>query len=305
MNQSNWSRRTFLQRTVAGTGGLALAGFGLGSLSGCSRVGEGNTLADAQDSGTIKIGIAGEKPYGYTEGGKVTGQAPEVARAVFKNLGIDKIEAEEVSFSTLINGLNNETFDVVAAGMFITPERCEQAIFSEPDYCMTTAFLVRVGSPAEGIKNFKDVAANPDIKLATLGEGAVEYGYARANGVPAKQITGIGEQADAYEQLLAGRVHAVALTRLSLQTQLDDNPSDKLRITEGFFPIVDGEEQAGCGGYAFRSGDTELRDAFNEELKKLQDSGRVWELLEPFGFLKEEVDRAQDHKTEELCQASK
>lgn len=302
MKQPSWSRRDFLQRTLVGAGGVALAGVGAGVLGGCSRVGGGGTLQDAKDSGTISIGVANEKPYAYLVNGEPTGEAPELARVIFENMGIDKMEAEAVTFDALVNSLKNETFDVIAAGMFVTPERCQEVIFSEPDYCMQTAMLILKGSPAEGAASFEDVAKNPDIKLATMGTGVVEYQWALDAGIPKNQITGAyAELQDAVKALSDGRVDALALTRVTLATELESNPNPKLELSEPFFPVVDGEEVAGCGAFAFRKGDEDLRDAFNEELKKLQEADEVYPIVKEFGWNKEEVTLAAEHKTSELC----
>lgn len=304
MTRQVLSRRVFLNRTLAGFGGVAALGVGAGSLVSCTRTGAGDTLQRAQEEGVIKVGIANEKPFGYKEGDKVTGQAPELARAIFKRLGIDTMQAETVTFDALPDSLNNETFDVIAAGMFITPERCDAVIFSNPDYCMQTALLILKGSPAEGAASFEDVAANPDIKLGTMGTGVVEYGWALESGVPEEQITpGFDDQATAVRALANGQIHALALTRLSLQTQLESDPNPNLELSEPFFPVIDGEEQAGCGGFGFRKSDTALRDAFNAELEKMQESGEVYEIVKPFGILKEEVDAAAEKTASSLCNA--
>ena len=39
--------------------------------------------------GKVKLGVANEKPYGYkTSDGNVTGVAPEITKAVFKEMGV-------------------------------------------------------------------------------------------------------------------------------------------------------------------------------------------------------------------------
>lgn len=215
MGTNNWSRRTFIKRASHCLGGVALAGLGAGGISSCTELGLGRTLERARQEGTIKVGVAGERPYGFTDRGRVTGQAPELARVIFGNLGIPEIDAKEVSFSSLIPSLRTELFDVIAAGMAILPERCGEILFSDPDYCAQTAFLIRKGSPAEGITTFGDIADDPDIKLGTLGKGAVEYGVAIDSGVQDGQITAIAEQADAFGSLEDGRIDAFALTRAS------------------------------------------------------------------------------------------
>jgi polar amino acid transport system substrate-binding protein len=80
------------------------------------------------------------------------------------------------------------------------------------------------------------------------------------------------------------------------------NPSGRtagVEATTPFTPVVDGEEQIGAGGFAFRPTETRLRDAFNAELHELKDSGELLELVSPFGFTAEDM---TDLTAEELCQ---
>ncbi|HSJ28435.1 MAG TPA: transporter substrate-binding domain-containing protein, partial [Acidimicrobiia bacterium] len=114
-------------------------------------------LSQLRNAGTVRIGIANEVPYGYEdEDGNPTGEAPEVAKAVLANLGIENVEAVVVDFGTLIPGLQAGQFDMIAAGMFITPERAQQIIFSDPDYCVSNAFAVAEGNPL-GISDFQSI----------------------------------------------------------------------------------------------------------------------------------------------------
>lgn len=111
-------------------------------------------LEQAQAEGII-LGIADERPYGYQdpETGEPTGQAPTVAKEVLSRMGIDVVEGAVVDFGALINGLNADRFDMISAGMFITEQRASQALFTDPDYCGTTAFAVPEGNP-KGITDF-------------------------------------------------------------------------------------------------------------------------------------------------------
>jgi len=63
--------------------------------------------------------------------------------------------------------------------------------------------------------------------------------------------------------------------------------------------VIDGESVRGYGAAAFRTGDQELLDAYNNELVKLKESGEVLNIIKPFGFT--ETDLPGDTTTEELC----
>lgn len=252
-------------------------------------------LGELQDSGTVRVGIANEVPYGYEDDdGNVTGEAPEVAKAVLANLGITNVEAVVVEFGTLIPGLQAGQFDMIAAGMFITPERSEQIIFSDPDYCVSNAFAVADGNPL-GISDFQSII-DSGATLAVLS-GAVDEGYAEDSGVPDDQIERFSDVNAQYDALAAGRVDAVSGTSLTVNTQADAR--DGIEATEGFFPVIDGVEQVGCGGFGFL--DQGFRDAFNAELKKLQADGTVEEIVTSFGFAAADVEKAAALTAEELA----
>lgn len=297
MTTSAWTRRDFLRRTAT-AGGVAVGG---GLLFGaCSRVEENaDTLASAREAGTIRVGIAGEVPYGFTSEGRVTGQAPEVARVVFRGMGINEIEAQQVDFDGLIPGLNARQFDVVSAGMFITSERCQQAAFSIPDYLAPTAFLVPTGNPQQ-VTRFEDIIEK-QLGVAVLS-GAVEGGYAEDSGVPANMIQTLGDQVGLLQAVLNGRVYAAALTNISLNRLVEDNPDAQVEVTEGFNPVINGAEVISAGGFVFRNGDNNLRMAFNEELRRIQQSGAWLDAAGPFGFTEENLP-PQDLTTDQLCQA--
>src|SRR5690625_4054211 len=90
-------------------------------------------LAELKESGTVVVGFANEKPYAYEENGELKGAAVDIAKAVFKELGVDEVDPHLAEFGDLIAGLDAGRFDVVTAGMAITPDRCENVIFGEPE----------------------------------------------------------------------------------------------------------------------------------------------------------------------------
>lgn len=265
--------------------------------SAAEASGGGGTLEEVQDSGSITIGFANEVPYGFEgEDGEPTGEAPTVADEVLAELGVDEIEGVVVDFDSLIPGLNADRFDMIAAGMFITEERAEQALFSDPDYCAATAFAVEDGNPL-GLEDFEDVAGDSDATLGVLG-GAVEEGYATDLGVPEGQIEVFPTTADLFDGLTAGRIDAVALTSITVRDQVED--LDGYEATEAFIPVIDGEEQLGCGGYVFRQEDQDLRDAFNEILVEMRENDEILPLVEEFGFTEVEIDAAKGVTVEDL-----
>ena len=256
-------------------------------------------LEELQEAGVVTVGIANEVPYGFEdEDGNITGQAPEVAREVLAELGIDEIEAEIVDFGALIPGLQAGQFDMTAAGMFITRDRADQVIFADPDYCVSYAFAVPPGNP-EGISDFSDIA-DSGATLAVLS-GAVDEDYAEWSGVPSDQVELYGDVNAQYQDLMAGRVDAVGGTSLTVQEQVAANEGE-MDATDFFFPVgPDGEELLPCGAFAFL--DQEFRDAFNEVMIEKREDGTLGEITMEFGFAQEDVERAQGLTVQDVLDA--
>jgi polar amino acid transport system substrate-binding protein len=302
MDYPGWSRRDFLRRSALASG-LLVAGPGL--VSACSRTDPdtgattgGNTLQSIRDAGVVRVGFADERPYAYRgQGGELVGEAPAIHGEVFKRIGDIRLEGQLFEFDSLIRALNANRVDVVTAGMFITPERCEQAAFSNPEYVVKTALLVRSGNP-ENLSDYESVAQG-NATLAVLS-GAVELDQAKGAGVPEGQLQIVSDQQSGLDAVKSGRADALALTRLSLASLAESTSG--VEVAEPFTPVIDGEEQIGAGAAVFRQGDTELIDAFNTELQTILSEGDTWlRLVEPFGFTEAEKP-PQDLTAEQLCQ---
>jgi polar amino acid transport system substrate-binding protein len=282
------SRRTVLLGTAA-VGALGVTG-----AAGCSKVPSGDALARLKSQGTVRLGIAGEVPYGYVDDqGEFTGEAPELARVIFKRLGIDRVQPVATDFASLIPGLNSQQFDVVSAGMYINKERCEQVIFADPEYQMLDSFIVRKGNP-KNLRSYQDVVKS-GASFAT-GTGYAEIGYAVAAGFPEKDIVILQDQVAGLNAVESGRVDVFAGTALTTREVV--RKSAKAEATEPFAAVVDGEKKIDGGGFAFRPTDTELRDAFNAEIHKMKKSGELFRILKPFGFTENEMTTLT---AEELC----
>jgi polar amino acid transport system substrate-binding protein len=284
-------RRTLL----AGAAALGTLG-----AAGCSRVATasgtkgGDLLERLRAQGVVRLGIAGEIPFGYIDrNGDLTGEAPELAKAVFKRLGVGRVQPVPTEFGSLIPGLNSQQFDVVAAGMYVNKERCEQVLFADPDYQMLDSFVVRKGNP-KGLHNYQDVVSKK-AKFAT-GTGYAEIQYAVAAGYKESEILIVPDQVAGLNAVEAGRVDVFAGTALTVRAVV--KKSAKAEATDAFAPLVDGKPHVDGGAFAFRKAETSLRDAFNVELRELRKSGQLFRILKPFGFSKAEM---TDMTAKELC----
>ncbi|QKW27693.1 ectoine/hydroxyectoine ABC transporter substrate-binding protein EhuB [Streptomyces seoulensis] len=280
-------------------GVAALGAVGAAGAAGCSRVatasaGGGALLDRLRAQGVVRLGIAGEIPFGYIDrNGELTGEAPELARVIFKRLGVPEVQPVPTEFGSLIPGLNSQQFDVVAAGMYVNADRCAQVIFADPDYQMLDSFIVRKGNP-KGLHDYRDVVAKK-ARFAT-GTGYAEIQYAVDAGYAESDILIVPDQVAGLNAVEAGRVDVFAGTALTTREVV--RKSSKAEATEPFEPLVKGKPHVDGGAFAFRPTETRLRDAFNTELRKLKKSGELLRLLRPFGFTAAEM---TDLTAKELC----
>ncbi|MFJ1736269.1 ectoine/hydroxyectoine ABC transporter substrate-binding protein EhuB [Streptomyces sp. NPDC088254] len=295
VRQSPRSTGTSRRSLLAGVAALGALG-----AAGCSRVAKassepgGDLLERLRAQGVVRLGIAGEIPFGYIgKDGRLTGEAPELARVIFKRLGVDEVQPVPTEFGSLIPGLNSQQFDVVAAGMYVTPERCGQVIFADPDYQMLDSFIVRKGNP-KNLHSYRDVVEKK-AKFAT-GTGYAEIQYAVEAGYKESDILIVPDQVAGLNAVEAGRVDVFAGTAVTTREVV--KKSAKAEATKPFKPIVGGKPHVDGGAFAFRQTETKLRDAFNVELRKLKKSGELLRILKPFGFTEAEM---TDLTAKELC----
>lgn len=261
-----------------------------------SLTGDGGTLERIKADKKINVGFANERPYAYRENGQLVGEDPAIHGYIFDQIGGITLEPNLFEFGSLIQALNSKRVDVVTAGMFITPERCKQAAFSNPVYVATTSLLVPQGNP-KGLTDYASVA-NGGARLAVMN-GAVEVDQAKESGVPADRLQIVADQQAGLDAVKSGRADAFALTSISLRALAAND--DAVEVSEAFVPVIDGKEQLGAGAAVFRRSDTELREAFNEKLADVIQSPKWLELVEPYGFT--EAERPDPELTaEQLCQ---
>lgn len=245
----------------------------------------------------VRLGIAGEIPFGYIDrDGAFTGEAPEIAKVVFRRLGVERVQPVPTEFGSLIPGLRARQFDVVSAGMYVTPTRCAQVLFSDPDYQMRDAFIVARGNP-KNLHRYEDIVRT-GAKLAT-GTGYVELDYAIDAGVDRDSIRVLPDQLAGLLAVEQGRVDVFAGTSITIQNVVKQTGSQLVEATEPFQPMLGGKPAIGAGAFAFHPAERPLRDAFNRELLELRRSGELLKIVEPFGFTTAEM---TELTARELCE---
>lgn len=251
------------------------------------------SLDEIKENSRIRIGYANETPFAYTEtDGRVTGESPEIAKIIFQKMGIKQVDGVLTEWGSLIPGLRAGRFDVIAAGVYITPARCKQVIFTDPQYALPDTLLVAQGNP-KNLHSYADIAKNPDVKLAIMA-GTVNLAYARDSGIKDAQILQVPDTTAQLQAVRAGRADAAVGTQLTMKG-LAKKGGDKVEAIADF---TDDPAHTGYGALAFRPEDKALRDAVNAEMKQWLGSEEHLKTVAPFGFDRSNV---TDKTAAELC----
>jgi polar amino acid transport system substrate-binding protein len=251
---------------------------------------QASMLDDAKQRGSVVVGLANEKPYAYIEtDGTVTGAIIEVLRAAMKPMGIDKIEANINEFSALVPGVVARRFDIIGAGMYVTPKRCEAIAFTNPITRVATVLAAKAGNP-KNIHSLEDIAANPELKVGSqLGTAQVDDLH-RA-GIPEDRIVLFSRDTEGFAGLQADRVDAIYYPALEIGELIKKSGSNDVERVEPFEIAKgdDGKPLLNFQSFGFNKQDADFVDALNGEIAKLRQSGDLARILEPYGFTAQDV----------------
>lgn len=258
---------------------LALASLCMSSLVVCSNVLAETAFERIKSTGVIRIGYANEAPFAYTEtNGNVTGESPEIVKKVAAKLGIKKIDAVLTEWGGLIPGLQAGRFDVIAAGMYVTPPRLKQVLFTDPHYQLQDTLLVVKGNPKK-LSSYGSIAQDDSLKLAIMS-GTAELEYAKKAGIKESQIMMVPDTVAQLQAVATRRADAAVGTQLTMRN-LASKAADRVEAIADF---KDDPANIGYGALAFRMEDKDLRDAFNKEIQAWVGSDDHLKTITPFGF---------------------
>jgi polar amino acid transport system substrate-binding protein len=294
------SKRKFTLALPAIAAASALA---LG-LVGCSSGGSGSDsgtstskLEQLKAAGTITVAVADERPYSWADGDTAKGATIAMDKQIFASMGIKNVKVVEVDWNSLIPGLNAGRFDAISAGMSILPERCKAAAFSSPEIMYTTALMVAKGNP-KGLTDLDSVAASSDVRLAVLA-GGIEAGYAKSLGIA--NVQSVSDAQTGMDSVANGRADAFAMTAISLNWMVKNNPDVKVQTTKAFVQTIDGVKQIGAGSTVFRKADAKLLAAYNTGLADITGNVDTYlGLVGKYGFTAENLPPAS-LTTAKLC----
>lgn len=262
------SRRDLL-RTVSALGAAAL--------TGCTtRLGGTPIAATTPVPDRVTLGVAEYRPYAFTDdAGEVTGEVVEVARAIADRLGTT-LQVLVTPYEALLPGIDAGQLDVVG-GLSIRARNCTSLDFTVPDHVSLTALAVPKGNP-KGINTFTEVVST-GARLAVVAN-SLEVTTADEAGV-----TGLQPYPTSDAMLRAvteGKADCAAYDDITLRDLLARSSELELR------PPFEPDGGSPRYGFGFRKGNG-LRDAFDEALTALHESGEWLRIAQPFGFTESNI----------------
>lgn len=239
-----------------GQSGGASEGTG-GAGTSDSGAGAARTLAEIQESGTIKIGVFSDKnPFGYVDAnGAVQGYDVYFAKRIAQDLlgSEDKVEFVFVEAANRVEYLKSAKVDVILANFTVTEERKEQVDFALP------YMKVALGVVSPDANLITDVS---ELKGKTLivVKGTTAETYFSQNH-PEVNLQKYDEYQEAYDALLDGRGDAFSTDNTEVLAWAIQN--------QGFTVGIESIGSLDTIAPAVQKGNKELLDWINGEIEAL------------------------------------
>lgn len=247
---------------------ISLLSLGALMLSGCA--------AGKNDDKTFVVGFDAEyPPYGYMdENGEYTGFDLELAEAVCELEGWTLVK-QPIVWDNKDNELNSGSIDCIWNGFTMDGR--------EDDYTWSVPYVdnsqVIVTGKDSGIQTLADLNGKVvGVQAASAALSVLEDEEQQKSLADTfKNLQTFADYNTAFAELQAGSVDAIAMDIGVAQYQLDSRGNGK-------FVILDEHLNAEQYAIGFKSGNTELRDTINADLKKLKEDGTFDSLAEKYGL---------------------
>jgi polar amino acid transport system substrate-binding protein len=278
----------FLSRRHAVLAALGMAAGVTGWwLTTASGPGGDRSLQRVRESGVLRIGYAVEPPYALLQpDGTVSGESAEVAREVARQLGV-QTRWILTRFEQLIDALELGRFDMVAAGMFISPVRARRVRFSRPTLRVRPGWLTVQGNPRH-LGAYSQLPASPGVRVVVLA-GSLEEGALQELSLPSGTVTPVPDAQSGLAAVTSGTADGLALS-LPAVAHMAATGANRLVAVPADGP----GSRVNLTALAFRHEDTALQRSVDEVLERFIGSAAHVGLLQHFGLSAADLPGAAD-----------
>ncbi|MPZ76555.1 MAG: transporter substrate-binding domain-containing protein [Deltaproteobacteria bacterium] len=254
------------------------------------------TLEKIERTGTIVIGTrTGSPPFAYVNknndwvGFSIDLVEKAIVPVLAKKIGKSiKVEKKESAPQTRIPLLTSNAVDLIAETMTDTQARRESVDFSITYFVTGAQFLVKKGSPINGIK----AAAG---KRIAAQQGSTNARIIRER-VPSARLVEFPDQPAAFQALVQGQVQAYTNDGIQLAGLKAKAPKPDEWVVVGEFYSYEPY------GMAMRKNESDFRHLVNVGLMDAIESGRYFEIYEKWFGKKGEVPYPLSAETKRFLQ---
>ena len=281
MNRQQRSRVSTLRRVLMGGRKLPLSLLSVffWPLPGCQD--GGLSVQEVRTRGFLRAGYSEEPPYAYLDSaGRITGESPQALQLATEALQVEEIRWIRLDFRDLIPALEQGRIDVIAAGMYRTPDRASRIRFTRPTACSEPALVMEAG--AAGVPDL-DAALDQSLRLAVLA-GSVEQAALQRLGVSDQQILATPDVRTALSAILDGKVDALMISEPTARWFIRHADDQALRVVAYDAPAPVQHLLHACSALGLRPEDRSLAAALDSAVAKVIGSPARHGMLQPFGF---------------------
>lgn len=246
---------------------LTLAAASLLVLAGC-----GNSTASENEGKTLTVLTnSGYAPYEVRNtDGELEGFDIDLTELIAKELGYSEVKWEDIDFDALIGAVNTGKGDMVAAGLSPTPDRAEGAELSDVYYSSDEETANFVLTLKDG-----DIKKTEDIKDKTVGVQVGTIQEAAVNEIKDEYNLTLDPRksyGDMVQEIKNKRIDFVVVEKAIADEYIETNPE------LSYFQLeAEGNSTGNC--FAFKKGNTELKDEVNKAIQTLKDNGEIDKLV--------------------------
>jgi polar amino acid transport system substrate-binding protein len=208
----------------------------------------------------------------------------EVAFAVLRAIGVERIETRLVTFAELLPGVTGGSWQINTP-LFITEERARLVDFSRPVWSLADGLMVKAGNPKR-LTSYHALAAHANARLVVV-EGQVQEQRALATGLAPARVLRVATQPEAVAAVRDGGADAYASVAMAHRGFLRAAPDARLEVqdfgAEG--------DAAAEGAYSFAKSNTDLRRAFDGALQRFLGSPEHRAIMRRYDFTDADIDR--------------
>jgi len=243
------------------------------STDGTEASGEGLTalMADVELSSAGTITVCSDMPYEpfefEAEDGSTTGFDYDVVSAMGDELGVE-VTFLDSEFEGILGQMVAGTCDMAASALTITPERQENADFTEPYFDADQSLLVR----ADDEETYTDLESLAGQKIGVQADTTGEA-YANENKAAGSTVTSFAGADELFLALQSGSIDAI----------LQDLPVNNYRaVTDDAFAVTATFPTGEQYGFAVEKGDTALLTALDAALDAVRSDGTYDTIYEKY-----------------------